>query len=209
MFRSLLGIISTVIISAYFGFFLWATYSVFDDNTHIYAENGLIENSQACLLAISCIIYLANVALEEKPKKLILLTCSLLCYTFLLRELDIEKFDIPYTLKLIGSGVGRNTTIGAAFAAIFVYVALRNYSYYKKTALKFIGSRPGFLLMAVGAFLLIGDYFEKHKTITHHVFFEETFELFAYVLIVLSSLAANSFISSIKIRSSGSSKTLR
>lgn len=209
MFRSWLGIISTVTISAWFGFALWATYFVFDNNTQIYAEKGLIENIQACLLAIACIVYLATVALEKRSEKLILLSCSLLCYSFVLRELDVEKYDIPYALKIIGSGVGRNTTVATAFAAIFVYAALSNYFYYKKAAVGFIGTRPGILLMTGGVFLFIGDFFEGYKAITHHTFIEEMAELFAYVLIVLSSLAANSFISSTTNRSSVHGKARR
>lgn len=194
MFRSFLGIISAVIISAYFGFVLWATFAVLDNNTHIYAENGLIENIQAGILVVACIVYLATAAFDKRSETLILLFCSLLCYSFMLRELDVERFDVPYALKLIGSGAGRNIILATAFAAIFGYAALSNYSYYKKAAVGFIKSRPGFLLIAGGVFLIIGDSFEKYKGITHYGFFEEIIELFGYVLILLSSLTAGTFL---------------
>lgn len=206
VFRSLFGIISTVTISVCFVFSLWATYYVFNNNTHIYAENGLLETLQAGLLAITCISFLVDASLEKRPKNLILLACSLLCYSFLLRELDVEKFDVPDILKMIGSGYGRNTTIAVGFFAIFTYAALSNYSYYKKAAISFIKSRPGLLLISGGILLLIADFFEGQRSIAYHVFIEELFELFAFVLIMLSSLAANPHIVGTTIRSSGSDK---
>lgn len=211
MARSLLNInvTSGAIISAWFGFTLWAAYSVFSDNhTHIYAENGLIENIQAFLLVIACIVYLATVAIEKRSDKLILLFCSLLCFSFLLRELDVEEFDIPQALIFIGHGVGRNTTQAMAFFAIFTYAA-SNRSYYKKASVEFAKSRPGWLLITGGVFLLVGDFFEKRNGILHHVFFEEIAELFGYVLILLSSISANSFMSRITTRSSGHGKARR
>lgn len=200
MSRSSLGVdvTSIAIVSAYFGFAFWAAYSVFfGGHVHIYAENGLIETIQACLLAIACVIYLATAALEKRSDKLILLFCSLLCYGFALRELDVEKLDIPHPLIFIGSGVGRNITVAGAFIAICVYVALGNFSFYKKAAIEFIKSKPGALLIAGGVFLFVGHLFEKNGAITHHVFFEEMAELFGYTFIVLSSIAINSFVSSI------------
>ncbi len=196
MARRLLGVdvTSAAIIIAWFGFTLWAAYSVFhDNNVHIYAENRLIENVQACILVIASIVYFATAALDKSSEKLIIMFCSLLCLTFFLREVDVEDFDIPYALIFIGSGAGRNTILTAAFVAIFIYTGLKH-THYKKAAVEFAKSRPGWLLMAGGVFLLIGDFFEKNDTILHHsVFFEEINELFGYVLILLSSIAAKTF----------------
>ncbi len=188
-----IDVTSAAIISAWFGFTLWAAYSVFHYNhVYIYAENGLIENMQACILAIASIVYLAAV-LGKMSEKLIILFCSLLCLSFFLREVDVERFDIPYALIFIGSGAGRNTILTAAFVAIFIYAGLKH-SHYKKAAVEFAKSRPGWLLMAGGAFLLTGYFFEKNYAILHHhVFFEEINELFGYVLILLSSIAAKTF----------------
>jgi hypothetical protein len=36
---------------------------------------------------------------------------SLLCYTFVLRELHVEKFDVPKVLIFIGSGAGHKTLV--------------------------------------------------------------------------------------------------
>jgi hypothetical protein len=182
--------ISAAIICAWIGFVFWSLRSSLDDQALMSVENGLIETMQAVLLAISCIFYLTAAALKEKPGKLIFLFCSLFCYSFVLRELDVEKFDIPYPLIFIGSGAGRNVTIAVAFIAILACAALRNFRFYEKAAKGFIKSRPGMLLIAGGVFLFIGEFFEKYDAIVNHVYWEEISELFAYVLILVSSLAA-------------------
>jgi len=138
---------------------------------------------------------------------LIIVFCALLCFSFFLRELDVEDFDIPHALILIGSGVGRNAVLGMAFAAILIYAILK-FSYYKVAAVMFVKSKPGWLLITGGVFLLIGLLFEEKKGLVYHdVFIEEMCEIFGYVLILLSSIAANSFMNGITVHSIGRSKT--
>ena len=171
--------------------FVWSAHSVFIlDNETVYAENGRLETTQAILLAISCIVYLAPIALKKEPDKLILLLCSLLCCSFALRELDIERLDIPNAWKIIGSGVGRNLILAAAFLSLFSYAAF-NFTYYRKAVIQFLRSKSGILLILGGLFLLVGSMFEKSHTVTHNAFFEEISELGGYCFILLSAFAAN------------------
>jgi hypothetical protein len=184
-------IASAGVVGAWLGFAIWATYSVFAlGRIQIYAENGPIEFIQSCLLALACAIYLVTLLVQKRPDKLILLSCSLLCYGFVVRELDVETFDLPRVLILIGSGVGRNTTLTTAIVAIGLYAVLFDFTYYRKAAAAFARSRPGILLMTAGLFLVIADLIEKSKPMAHHAFAEEMVELFAYVLILLSSIIA-------------------
>jgi hypothetical protein len=202
MLTRLPAIITATALSLWVVFTLWATNLVMNNNTHIYAENGLLENIQAGILAITFVVYLVNSAVEKNSCRLILLSCSLLCYAFLLRELDVEKFDIPSVLQMLGSGIGRNLTIAIAFFALFFYAA-RYFSFYKAEVVNFLRTRPGSLLIMAGVFLVIGSVFEDIYAITHHVFIEESLELFAYGLIMLSSLSVNSYINSITISQAG------
>jgi len=200
--RSWFGALSVVTMGAFFVLFLWTAHSVFILNiTSIYAENGLLENTQIILLAISCIVFLIPIAIEKKPEKLILLFCSLLCYSFILRELDVERLDVNNTIKFVCSGVGRYTTLSVAFIALFSYAAFR-FSYYKNANVSFIRSKSGILLMSGGLFLIVGDLFEKRSTIIHHVYWEELFELCGYCFILLSAFAANAGLNRITRRSS-------
>lgn len=197
--RSLLGIISTITLSLWLGFTLWATHAVWNGNTHIYAENGPLENVQACVLAAAFLVYLVNAATERQSSRLILLSCSLLCYSFMLRELDVEQFDLPHPLIAIASGTGRNVTLAIAFAALLFY-AVKNFSYYKTAALQFLRTRSGVLLMLAGVFLYVAEFFEKNSAIPHHVLWEEVIELFAFTLILLSAFTANALIRRTTVR---------
>ena len=203
-----LDVISTAAIASWFGFAIWVSYSVFAEGyVQLYAENGLVETLQVYLLTAACGVYLATFALEKRSDKLLLLACSLLCYGFIVRELDVETLAIPQAFILMGSGVGRTVTLAVAIAAICLYAVLTDPAHYRKAAAEFVRSRPGVLLMMGGAFLIIGELIEKSKLGTSRVFLEEMAELVAYVLILLSSIAGNSFLSSLTPRSIASARS--
>jgi hypothetical protein len=189
--RSWFGALSVATIGGFLVFSLWTAHSVFIlDITSIYKEDGPMENIQVILLAISCIFFLIPIALEKKSEKLILLFCSLLCYTFILREINLNRPDFHKMVRFFGSGIGKNMSITVAFIALVSYAAFR-FSYYKKAAIFFIRSKSGILLMSGGFFLIIGDLFEKTPSIIHYVYWEELFELCGDCFILLSAFAAN------------------
>jgi hypothetical protein len=100
-------LISAATMGAFFGLLSWSAYAVFVSNhPAIYAENGLLENAQAILGAIACLVFLASTALEKRSDKLILLSCSLLCSSFVLREVDVDQLAVHDALMLLGSGGG-------------------------------------------------------------------------------------------------------
>jgi hypothetical protein len=190
LFNPGVGTAGTIALATFLGLILWSVHSVFVvDNVDVYAENGLIETIQTILLGIACIVFLASVMLEKRSDKLILLFCSLLCYSFVLRELDVQSFDIPAALKFFGYGAGRNTTLAAAFLATFIYAAF-HFSYYKSAALNFLRSTHGMLMIIAGGVLFISDFFERYGSMVHHVYVEEIFELCGYVFILLAAFAA-------------------
>lgn len=192
IFPTPLGHVIAATLVAFFGIFLWSAYQVFIyDQVQIYAEHELLENTQAIVLAFTIFTFLAPIVSENRQDKLILLFCALLCYSFFLRELDVKRLDIHPTLILLGSGVGRKVTLMAAFIAIVAYAGF-SFSHYKNEALRFLKSWSGILLITGGSFLLVGDFFEKTPLIIHHVFFEESSELFGYVCILLSAFTMNS-----------------
>jgi hypothetical protein len=189
--RSWFYALSAVILGAFSVLFLWTTHSVFIlDITDIYVENGLLENIQASLLIISCIVFLIPIVVEKNAEKLILLFCSLLCYSFFLRELEFDELDVNDTIKYIFSGVFRYISITVAFIVLFFYAAFR-FSYYIDASVSFIRSKSGILLISGGIFFITGDLFEKISSVNHHVYWEELLELFGCCFILLSAFAAN------------------
>jgi hypothetical protein len=189
--RSWFYALSAVTLAAFSVLFLWTAHSVFIlNNTDIYVENGLLENIQAILLIISCIVFLIPIAVEKNPEKLILLFCSLLCYSFILREVDFDELDVNDTIKYFFSGVFRNISITVAFIVLFSCAAFR-FSYYINASISFIRSKSGILLMSGGFLLITGDLLEKSSSIIHHVYWEELLELCGCCFILLSAFAAN------------------
>lgn len=192
--RNWFNVSSYVLIGALCVLALWSAHDVLIvGDAAIYAEGGFLEILQAVLLGIGCLVFLAPVVSRQEPGKLIFLFCSLLCYSFVVRELDVELLNVPEIVKFIGSGIGRNVSLALAFGAMLIY-AVAHFSYYKKTGLQFLKSRAGILLMLGGVLLQVGDLFEKNYALQHHVYFEEFSELTGYVLILLSALAVNSAI---------------
>lgn len=189
--RSWFYALSAVILGAFSVLFLWTAHSVFTLKiTDIYVENGLLENIQAILLIISCIVFLIPIVVEKNAEKLILLFCSLLCYSFILRELEFDELDVNDTIKYIFSGVFRYISITVAFIVLFFYAAFR-FSYYIDASVSFIRSKSGILLITGGIFFITGDLFEKISSMNHHVYWEELLELCGCCFILLSAFAAN------------------
>jgi len=181
-----------ILVGLFLAVTLWSAYGVFIlDNVAIYAENGPLEILQAVLLTMSCIVFLVAVAFQKQPARLICLFCAVLCYSFVVRELDVERLNVHRYIKFIGSGVGRNTTLAVAFTAILVYAGF-NFSCYKKAVIQFLKSRPGISLMVGGLLLLLGSVFEKNHSILYNAYFEEILELFGYVFVLLTAFAVNS-----------------
>jgi uncharacterized membrane protein YGL010W len=201
--RSLFETAVIVAAGIFLGLILWSAYAVFVlHKVDVYVENGLLENTQAILLAIACVVFFTPIIIEKRSDKLILLFCSLICYVFVLRELDVQSLDIPAALKVIGYGAGRNTTVAAALIAIFVYAGF-NFSYYKTAAIDFLKSKHGILMIIGCGFLFLGDFFEKYDSMIHHVYFEEVSELCGNVFILLAAFAAGSSLNSVHVRANG------
>jgi len=167
------------------GYFFYSVY--FLNQVSIYIENGWLENTQVITLILSCIIFLIPLFGQKREDKLILLFFSLLCFSFILREVDVEDFEIIAILKFLGHGIGRNIMLSSGFIIIAVYTML-NYDYYKDLAKEFIRSLAGRLIIAAGFLLVIGSIFEHRDSILHYVFLEEIFELLGYVLILITAL---------------------
>ncbi|HIQ07480.1 MAG TPA: hypothetical protein EYH35_03370 [Thiotrichaceae bacterium] len=166
-------------------YFFYAVY--FLNKVSIYAENGDIENIQVIILTLSCITLMTPIFSQEREDKLILVFFSLLSFSFILREVDVEDLDLVNSLKFLGHGIGRNVMLTTGFAVIGVYIVL-DFNRYNILAKNFIMSLSGKVMITAGVALCVGGYFEHYHVLLHHVFFEEIFELLGYVLILIAAL---------------------
>jgi hypothetical protein len=156
-------------------------------NTFIISEFGPLENAQGWVLLASCLLFLWPV-LQRRPDRVVAAFCSLLCLTLLLREVNVERLNLPGLLIFLGSGSGRNVMLVVLFLMLSAW-ALLTFSHTFDAALRFFRSLPGALLIAAAGCELAGNVFNAAMRFPRNVFFEETSELAAYCLLLLCAVA--------------------
>jgi hypothetical protein len=165
---------------------LWSFYAVMLlDDPSVYAENNLLESTQALTLALALVFFLVPVFDSVRNDRLIAVFLSLLSLGFILRELDVEQFDLPNLLILLGSGKGRNLMLGTGLLLTLV-TALFKFRYYLSLSRCFFRHGAGIATLFAGLFLVVGDIFEKID-IPYHVLYEESLELVGYAILLLAA----------------------
>jgi len=165
---------------------LWSFYAVMLlDDPSVYAENNLLESTQALTLALALVFFLVPVFDSVRNDRLIAVFLSLLSLGFILRELDVEQFDLPNLLILLGSGKGRNLLLGTGLLLTLI-TALFKFRYYLSLSRCFFRHGAGIATLFAGLFLVVGDMFEKID-IPYHVLYEESLELLGYAVLLLAA----------------------
>lgn len=119
-------------------------------NTEIVKEDHELENYQVILLFISGAVYLQTLFYAQKGQKLFPAAGALLCFSFILRELDVEKFDLPEIIILLGHGIGRNILLIGLWLLLAV-LFVRNSKHYLGIAVNLLMTRSALLMVAGGA----------------------------------------------------------
>jgi len=188
MFKKNFNVSIIITLIVYIGLICWFSYAVYVLNqASVYAENGVLENTQAFTLIIACLIFFIPTVSQHRTDKLILGFFSFLCLNFALREVNVGELDVPDILKLFFSGNGRKLMIATGFISMFIY-ALFHRAHYKNEIIKFLFSKKNILMGVAAIFLFMSGFFEEASSIPHYVFLEELVELFAYILILLVAL---------------------
>jgi len=147
-------------------------------------ESGILEILQALFIAISIVLYILCAFFNKNiGTKLISFALSLLSLSFLLRELDVEKYDIPFIFIFLGSGTGRNILL-ALLWIILLIVLLKFRKKFLQSNNGFLSSTQGQLLMISALMLFLGALMDKNvfslETATTR-FYEELLELLGYI----------------------------
>ncbi len=162
----------------------------FGDSQSIYKENGLMENLQVICLAISCLLFFQSGLRLQFTLRYVAFFFSWLSFAFVLRELDIEKLDVPDIVILFGAGKGRAVFLIPLFAVLF-YLA-KNIRHYLKNLLVYISSATGIYIMLAAVLLISGWPLDKAAVdIPYRVFFEEMFELAGYYFLTIAALISS------------------
>ncbi len=153
-------------------------------------ENGGMENVQAAEMLLSTFFFLVIVRSRgERLERVFFSSLALLCVTFFLREVDIEKLGFNPVITWLGSGFGRNLWLGVAwlvFLLIFSFHARK----LCKIFLTWLNSLAGRTMLLAGLFFILAWPLDKNVFPISRLsaqFYEELLELNASILMLLSS----------------------
>jgi hypothetical protein len=164
------------------------------DLEFIHAEDGILESLQAILLgcAAFCFLLVSSVA-SRGIQRLEYLGLTLLCFSFVLREVDLETWDLPSLLTQLVVGNGRTVTLLILWLGLFAFVA-RAFDLTRLSSIRYLVRRQianGFVAyLSVAALLLVaGGVLDRELfEVRHFQFWEEFLETHAYLLLLLLAL---------------------
>jgi len=161
-----------------------------------FEENGFIENAQVLVLIISMTGFL-YAALTSQIRSFALL-CAVICFAFLLREVDMEDLNIPSLAITLFSGDGKYVTLLTLLCPT-LYLTLKNHS------LSFLVRNIAFSFKKLAAlitlFFILSWIFDKSVIQTNqNAMLEELFELNGYILIFFIALLYSNHLSQRQIQ---------
>ncbi len=151
------------------------------------SEESVLEWSQAVLIFIAMIVYMVVGLAQKNPARMIALFFAVLCYSFILREVDFDKMNLPDAAVFMLYGGGRYVTLALGFGITLGCAAL-NWKRYFLAAWNFVFSKEGLLIALAAAFLWLGYFFEHKFDVANDEFWEEFCELLGYACLLSSAL---------------------
>ncbi|WP_374088851.1 hypothetical protein [Methylomicrobium lacus] len=150
-------------------------------------ENHFLENLQLILLFASGVAFLQTMMYVQKGQRLLPALGALLCLSFILRELDVEKFDLPQALVFLGSGYGRSILLSGLWLLLSV-LFVRDYKHYLTLAVHILPTRSGVFLVAGGLLVGVASLFDG-PVFEFYRLYEALSEMNGYFLLLVSSLS--------------------
>lgn len=167
-------------------YFLWQVHP------DITGEDRLMENLQALSLFGSMALALVSLALFRRGfPPYVGGGLAVFFLSLLLRELDVEKLDLPAVVIALGSGPGKSLLLVLLWAAVLIAV-VRNARRLMQDARDCLRSPLGYYLLGGAFFYLASEIFDKKmvplaKPLS--VFCEEMVECLATLCFVLGAAA--------------------
>ena len=146
-------------------------FSFTQQSDSFHSEGAALENTQVIFLIISAVGFLFLLPFKH-PYKTIHLAIALLCFSFILRELDLEHMDVFQIIKILGSGQGRILLLASLWASLsfYSYNAVEN----KVCALKGFCFSPLFsVLLFAFLMLMAGAVLDKKIIEINHAIFQK------------------------------------
>ncbi len=153
----------------------------------VHAENALLENIQASSLGFAAFAYLV-LRPTSAGERVVYLGLALLSFSFMLRELDLDRMNVSLFLQTLGSGSGRVLLLSALWTSLGVYAwksipAKLQFVRMCLTSQVFVVLSMTFCLLVFGAMM---D--KKIFSLAEARLLEELFETNAYFLLLMPVL---------------------
>lgn len=156
----------------------------FEGNVGLYDEGGFIESVSAMAFLFSGVLLfflsLDKLGFERRLTQFFSTTCVVLY----LREVDVEKLNIPDFIKFIGADTGRDVLFSLLFVYIIAMVLLRHRVGLINKVKSCFRSSVSITVLIGSACLLSGAVFEECDL----VFYEEVMEMNGALFILLASV---------------------
>ncbi len=163
-----------------------------NNDEFIYKENSWIENIQVVMLLLSCLIFFISSLRLRGQSRIIFASFSVLCFIFVFREVDVDKFDVPQVVIFLLAEEGRVIF----FVTQFVLIAMLVKEYHHYWSYKDIYLRSNFFTyLSIAAFLLLvfsHAFDRKWVVVEHQAFYEELSEISAYYMLLVTALFSHS-----------------
>lgn len=154
---------------------------------YLHSENSVLENLQACLLLLSTVTYFWLSTHCTGQARLGWIAASLLCYSFITREVDIELLPLFEHVGFLFHGLGRTLMLLVLWSCYLrLFLAQGAHSGFIANLL-----RSQYFHYFVLSFLLLvtGAIFDREiLNMQYGQLFEELLEANAYLLLLLPSL---------------------
>jgi hypothetical protein len=155
-------------------------------------ENGGMENAQAMAIFLSLILFALSAIRQQFSERVFFSGLILLCFSFLLRELDMEDLGLTPMVTWLTSGVGRNLVVSLLwfFYLLFIFIYPSGLGRVFRVWAK---SLEGRTMILAGIFLVLARPFDKElfpMLSSTARFVEELLELNGYMLIWISSFSS-------------------
>ena len=161
------------------------------DHHHLHDENSLLENLQAFFLVSATILYfyLTRSGYDSRDSRLAYMGLGLLCFSFSLREVDIEQLPILEYIGFLFHGVGRTLLLLVLWCVFFKQVY--DHGEIKLLVVKLLGFRYLQFLNVSFLLLVAGAIFDREFWhIEHARLYEELAETNAYLFLVIPAIYA-------------------
>jgi len=150
-------------------------------------EDHIYENVQVLCLFISMVIFLY--ASFMRDFKSIAFLSAVTCFLFILRELDVENFDIPHIFILLFSGTGKKMLF-AFLILLSLYFVKKSYEV-KHIIKNFIPDMNPFIILLALLFVISWVFDKEIFDTPYNLLFEELAETNAYFIIIAAALFYN------------------